>query len=98
MATPADRLQDFVKHKFKTELKLILDCKTRWKSLLAMLERFLKLKECISKTFRVIASEESVSEEEWNTIKIWLKLFALLKLYQNLFHLKMPICSKLTYL
>ena len=37
------------KNEFNEELKLILDCKVRWNSLLAMIERFLKLKNCISK-------------------------------------------------
>ena len=30
-----------------------------------MIERFLKLKNCISKALRVIASTENVFEEEW---------------------------------
>ena len=30
-----------------------------------MIERFLKLKNCISKALRVIASKENVFEEEW---------------------------------
>ena len=60
-----DRLQDFVKNEFNEELKLILDCKLRWNSLLAMIERFQKLKNCISKALRVIASTENVFEEEW---------------------------------
>ena len=58
-----DRLQDFVKNEFSEELKLILDCKVRWNSLLAI-ERFRKLKNCISKALRVIASTENVFEEE----------------------------------
>ena len=40
-----DGLQDFVKNEFNEELKLILDCKVRWNSLLVMIERFLKLKK-----------------------------------------------------
>ena len=56
-----DRLQDFVKNE---ELKLILDCKVRWNSLLAMNERFLKLKNCISKALGVIASTENVFDED----------------------------------
>ena len=58
-------MQDFVKNEFSEELKLILDSKVRWNSLLAMIERFLKLKNCISKALRVIASTENVFEEEW---------------------------------
>ena len=40
-----ERLQDFVKNEFNEELKLILDCKVCWNSLLAMIEHFLKLKK-----------------------------------------------------
>ena len=60
-----DRLQDFVKNEFNEELKLILAWKLLWNSLFAMIERFLKLKNCISKAMRVIASTENVFEEEW---------------------------------
>ena len=56
-----DRLQDFVKNE---ELKLILDCKIRWNSLLAMIERFLRLKNCISKALRVIASTENFLQKD----------------------------------
>ena len=63
------RLQDFVKNEFKEELKLILDWKVRWISHLAMIERFLKLKNCISKALRVIASTDNVFEEEWAMLK-----------------------------
>ena len=48
-----DRLQDFVKNELNEELKLILDCKVRWNSLLAMFECNLKLKNCISKALRM---------------------------------------------
>lgn len=64
-----DRLQDFVKEEFNgEEKKLILDCKTRWNSLLSMIERFLQLRNCIPKALRVLASTENVFEEEWNLL------------------------------
>ena len=79
-----DRLQDFVKNEFNEELKLILDCKVRWNSLLAMIERFIKLKNCISKALRVIASTENVFEEEWamlnNLVEVLCPLEIVLKL------------------
>ena len=56
-----EKLQDFVKDQHGKELKLILDCKTRWNSLLCMIERFLKLKQCIPKALRVIRSTETIS-------------------------------------
>ena len=42
-------LQDYVKDKHGKELSLILDCPTRWNSLVDMLERFVQLKDCIRK-------------------------------------------------
>ena len=44
-----ETLQKYVKNQFGTELKLIFGVKTRWNSLCDMLERFLKLKDCIMK-------------------------------------------------
>lgn len=42
-------LQKYVKIEHGKELSLLLDCKTRWNSLLTMLERFYLLKACIQK-------------------------------------------------
>lgn len=42
-------LQKYVKIEHGKELSLLLDCKTRWNSLLTMLERFYLLKTCIQK-------------------------------------------------
>lgn len=42
-------LQKYVKIEHEKELSLLLDCKTRWNSLLTMLERFSLLKTCIQK-------------------------------------------------
>ena len=79
-----DRLQDFVKNEFNEELKLILDCKVHWNSHLAMIERFLKIKNCISKALRVITSTENVFEEEWamlnNLVEVLRPLEIVLKL------------------
>lgn len=48
-----DYLQDFVMDINNGQrLNLILDVKTRWNSLLHMLERFLKLKDCIPSALR----------------------------------------------
>ena len=44
-----DFLQMYVKCMFLKELMLILGVKTRWNSLVAILERFLELKACILK-------------------------------------------------
>ena len=44
-----DYLQKYVKAEFQTDLVLILDVKTRWNSLLTMLEWFYKLRDCVRK-------------------------------------------------
>ena len=42
-----DELNEIVMAKFHKKLNLILDCKTRWNSLISMLERFYMLRNCI---------------------------------------------------
>ena len=43
-------LQKYTVYEFGKALHLILDSKTRWSSLHTMLERFMKLKNCIRKS------------------------------------------------
>ncbi|GBM96116.1 hypothetical protein AVEN_7992-1 [Araneus ventricosus] len=62
-------LQKYVKEDTGKELSLILDCRTRWNSLLAMIERFLKLKVCIYKALIDIGSDTTFSDLEWSKIK-----------------------------
>lgn len=57
-------LQKHVKEEFNKEYSLILDCKTRWNSLLAMLERFEMLRNCIRKSLIDIKSEINFTEDE----------------------------------
>jgi hypothetical protein len=40
-------LQNYTKQEKGKELSLILDCKTRWNNLEAVIERFIALKECV---------------------------------------------------
>ena len=42
-----DILQQYIRTEFSTDIVLLKDCKTRWSSLLLMLERFYLLKVCI---------------------------------------------------
>lgn len=44
-----NELQKYAKNEFSKELKLTLDCKTRWNSLCGMLVRFIEMKGCILK-------------------------------------------------
>ena len=60
-----DILQTHVKSEFYKVLMLILDTKTRWNSLLEMIERFLKLKKCIEKALIDLDEQFSVSQGEY---------------------------------
>ncbi len=58
-------LQKYVKEEKSKELSLILDCRTRWNSLLSLLERFYSTKMCIDKG---IGSDIQLSADEWALI------------------------------
>ena len=60
-----ETLQTHVKNEFHKEFILILDSKTRWNSLLEMIERFLKLKKCIEKALIDLDQQFSVSQGEY---------------------------------
>ncbi|GBM53999.1 hypothetical protein AVEN_228753-1 [Araneus ventricosus] len=62
-------LQKYVKEDTGKKLSLILDCRTRWNSLLAMIEIFHKLKVCIDKALIDIGSDTTFSDLEWSKIK-----------------------------
>ncbi|GBN17013.1 hypothetical protein AVEN_74390-1 [Araneus ventricosus] len=62
-------LQKYVKEDTGKELSLILDCRTRWNSILAMIERFHKMKVCIDKALIYIGSDTTFSCLEWSKIK-----------------------------
>ncbi|GBL99863.1 hypothetical protein AVEN_162855-1 [Araneus ventricosus] len=62
-------LQKYVKEDAGKELRLILDCPTHWNSLLAMIERFHKLKVCIDKTLIDKGSDTKFSDLEWSKTK-----------------------------
>ncbi|GBN89722.1 hypothetical protein AVEN_61777-1 [Araneus ventricosus] len=62
-------LQKYVKEDTGKELSLIVDCRTSWNSLLAMIERFHKLKVCIDKALIDIGSDTTFSDLEWLKIK-----------------------------
>ncbi|GIY52335.1 uncharacterized protein CDAR_207931 [Caerostris darwini] len=52
----------------KTEYMLILDSKTRWNSLLLMIERFLKLKNAVQKTMIDLNLQINFSDSEFDLI------------------------------
>lgn len=63
-----DVLQKNVKAEFGKELMLILDSKTRWNSLLLMLERFIKLKSAIQKSLIDLKSDIRFSTAEFDLL------------------------------
>ncbi|GBN85181.1 hypothetical protein AVEN_93741-1 [Araneus ventricosus] len=62
-------LKKYVKEDTVKQLSVILDCRTRWNSLLAMIERFHKLKVCIDKALIDMGSDTKFSDLEWTKIK-----------------------------
>ena len=59
------KLQEFVFQMFgQTKLHLILHVKTRWNSLLYMIERFLKLKPCIHLALIAVESDLLLHETD----------------------------------
>lgn len=57
-------LQTYVKLDHKKELSLLLDNKTRWNSLISMLERFYTMRACIRKALVDIETNVSVEDDE----------------------------------
>lgn len=55
---------------FKDNFSLILYCRTRWSSLLAMIERFYKLQNCVRKALIDLKSKITFSEGEMETIRM----------------------------
>lgn len=62
-------LQTYVKEKHRKELSLILDCKTRWNSLVDMLERFVLLKDCIQKSLIDLNSPVVINDSEFQIMR-----------------------------
>ena len=61
-------LQLHVKGEFKTELKLLLDVRTRWSSIHTMVSRYCQLRHCLEKTFIDLKTKSAVSEEDFQLI------------------------------
>jgi len=74
-----DFLQKHVKAELGKELKLILDCKTRWNSLLFMLERFYQLKSCVQKALIDVKIEISFTKEELDIVSFIIAALAPVK-------------------
>jgi hypothetical protein len=61
-------LQKYVKAEYGKEIKLLLDCKTRWNSLLDKLERFILLKTCIQKSLIDLNYPVRLEDSDYNLI------------------------------
>ena len=61
-------LQTYVKEKHPNELQLILDCRTRWSTLLNMLERIVKLRIPIHKALLDLDIDIKLNDEEFHHI------------------------------
>ena len=61
-------LQNYVKEKHSNGLQLILDCKTRWSSLLNMLERISEIQIPVQKALLDLNSDIKISDEEFGQI------------------------------
>jgi nitrogen regulatory protein PII len=59
-------LQENVQKKEKKQMKLLLDVKTRWNSMITMIKRFIQIADCVNKTLRAM-NLETVSNEELTT-------------------------------
>ena len=57
-------LQKHIKAQLKTELKLILDSKTRWNSLLEMIEIFVRVEKCIRMALVEIETCTTITDAE----------------------------------
>jgi hypothetical protein len=65
-------LQKHLKREFNRELELILDSKTRWNSLAAMIQRFVQIEKCVRMTLIEFGGDISVTSNEVKVLKIWL--------------------------
>ncbi|GBN08791.1 hypothetical protein AVEN_63080-1 [Araneus ventricosus] len=76
-------LQKYVKEDTGKDLSLILDCRTHWNSLLAMIERFHKLKMFIDKALIDKGSDIKFRNLEWSKIKDLIKSLQPFKLFAD---------------
>ena len=69
-------LQRYVEEINGKKFSIILDCRTRWNSLIPMMERFVQLKSCIKNALEEIGREDLYNEKDFS---ILLNLIQMLK-------------------
>ncbi|GFU96061.1 uncharacterized protein TNCV_3776011 [Trichonephila clavipes] len=87
-----DTLQKYVKEEFGCEKMVCLDTKTRWNSLLAMLERFLEIKSAISKALIDTIEEQMMGSVEFETVTTIVKGFKPVKIGLENYAVEMQLC------
>lgn len=73
-------LQKYVVADSNTEMKLILDCRTRWSSLFAMLERFIKIYPSIKKALIDLDEEQMLDQIDISLINRVIKVLGPIKM------------------
>ena len=68
-----ETLQKYVKEIYPNGLNLILDCKTRWSTLLDMLERIIKIKFPVQKALLDLGVQIDLSDLEFTQIEFLTK-------------------------
>ena len=64
-----DTLQPYVKKELGKELTLILDCKTRWNSLVDMLSRFQRLRGPVQKALIDLSQQSKITDADFIVIQ-----------------------------
>jgi hypothetical protein len=73
-------LQKYIKEQFGKEVALHLDCKTRWNSMLFMLEIFYKLRYCVQKALIDVNSGINFCDEEFTLLSATITALTPIKL------------------
>ena len=76
--TKNDILQQYIKTEFGKDIVLLKDCKTRWSSLLLMLERFYLLRVCIKKALIDIRNKDESLDLSHNENQMLLEIITAL--------------------
>ena len=75
-----ETLQNYVKEIYPNGLNLILDCKTRWSTLLDMLERIIKIKLLVQKALLDLGVRIDFSDLEFTQIEFLTKTLSPIKI------------------
>ena len=57
-------LQQYVTKKTNKEMSLLIDCRTRWNTIEIMIERFLKIKDCVNNALKTLNLTNHIIDEQ----------------------------------